>query len=293
MRSNMLNRRPPMLKDPSLGLRSPSRAWWWCVSHMQWRLLLLVMLFSSQPLLAQSTPTTLPQTQVVVTQVRPANGQAWRTPHQQATRLPLVVQQTLAPQDLVTTGAETWVQLLFRPACQVWIAPNSRVLIRNLQHNTDGGQLELLVGKVRATVGSLLGLSEEHFSITAESVFAAPRGTDFIAERTVSNQLEVTVLEGVVEVGNQAGDRAMVSPGQTMLVSLMGPLAPAVSTIGVEERRRATTQPGFVVRTPSMPPVVLEFSENGHSSGGSSDGSSLAPPVAIPPIRPWTVELKP
>lgn len=234
--------------------------------------------------------------EVVVTQVRPASGQAWRTPSGQEIRLPLVVKQTLQNQDLITTGPDTWVQLLFRPSCQVWIGPNSRVLVKNLQYGANDGQVELIFGKVRATLGSLLGLSEEHFSVTAESVFAAPRGTDFVAERATGGPLHIAVLEGLVEVGNASGERVQLQEGSHMAFALEGPLNPTPLPNLTVELVKQYKQPGLQVQLPPVSTLPQAPVLPGAAQGvlePTANSSPLAPPVVIPPPRPWAVELNP
>jgi len=267
-------------------------------------------LAGSEPVMAQSaavaaTPgtstTAVPASPdggqpVVVTQVRPASGQAWRTPYGQDIRLPLVVQQSLQSRDLIVTGTDTWVQLLFRPSCQVWIGPDSRVLVKNLQYGANDGQVEVLFGQLRATIGSLLGLSEEHFSVTAESVFAAPRGTDFVVERAPDGPLEIAVLEGQVEVGNAAGERLLLNEGQHMSVSLQGMLNPLPLPALSGERLKRLQLPGVLVQTP--PATGANALPTGpsplHASWDPTNGTlPLTPPVVIPPPRPWVVELNP
>lgn len=247
------------------------------------------------------TPAVVPtpsegEQQVVVTQVRPASGQAWRTPYGQDIRQPLVIQQALQSRDLIITGTDTWVQLLFRPGCQVWIGPDSRVLVKNLQYGANDGQVEVLFGKLRATIGSLLGLSEEHFSVTAESVFAAPRGTDFLVERTPNGPLELAVLEGQVEVGNAVGERLLLNEGQHVAVSLQGTLNPIPLAALTPERIRRFQQPGVQVQTPASPGAIslpTGPSPLPTSWDPTTGNLPLTPPVVIPPPRPWVVELNP
>lgn len=240
-----------------------------------------------------------------VTQVRPAQGEAWRIPHRGTARVPLQVRQRLEPNDLLITGEGVWVQLLLPPITQVWIGPRTQVLLKNLAPQHESSTVELLVGKVRATLGSLLGGGEESFFLQAETVYAAPRGTDFLMERTDRRGLELTVFEGEVALGREGGPEVHVLAGQGLRLSLDGPLpAPETRSEAELSQKRQGPAGGFSLgelsaegggpsRTaPSLPALDAGLRDAG--AGNTLDPAQSAPlPLLVPPPRTWTVEIHP
>lgn len=247
---------------------------------------------STQGGAAGSSPTSLLHQAgaVIVTRLQPVGGDAQWTPagHQPSRRLE--VGQSLQRGDLISTGPEVWVQLLIVPACQVWIAPNSRILVGNLGNDSENLSLELLLGRVRATFGSLLGDVEERFSITAESVFAAPRGTDFTVERLPSGGLIVQVVEGEVSVGNRAGEGLRLPVGRAVEVQLSGSLSPVSRPLKLEPEK--WTPPASVWLGRGALPLTVPTGSSA-LPGAAQTELPLTPPLALPPSQPWWVELKP
>ncbi|MFM7200945.1 MAG: FecR domain-containing protein [Myxococcota bacterium] len=227
---------------------------------------------------------------VIVTRLQPVGGDAQWTPAGQQPSRRLEVGQSLQRGDLISTGPEVWVQLLFVPACRVWIAPNSRILVGNLGNDSENLSLELLLGRVRATFGSLLGDVEERFSITAESVFAAPRGTDFTVERLPSGGLIVQVVEGEVAVGNRAGEGLRLPVGRAVEVQLSGSLSPVSRPLKLEPEK--WTPPASVWLGRGALPLTVPAGSSA-LPGAAQIELPLTPPLALPPTQPWVVELKP
>ena len=269
----------------------------------------------------QPPPAVLPQTKAApsspapvthsatlkpsVTQIRPAHGEAWRIPHLGTSRVPLLVRQGLEPNDLLITGEGVWVQLLLPPITQVWIGPRTQVLLKNLAHQDEASTVELLVGKVRATLGSLLGAGEESFFLQAETVFAAPRGTDFLMERTDRRGLELTVFEGEVALGREGGPEVRVLAGQGLRLSLDGPLPePETRSEAELAQKRQGPVGGFSLGDGAQegdgPPRAaspLPSPDAGLRDlglGTALDPGQSAPlPLLVPPPRTWTVEIHP
>lgn len=231
-----------------------------------------------------------PDGTVVVTRIQPSPAGARLTPAGSEQSRALEVGQTLQSGDLITTGPETWVQLLFVPACQVWLAPAGQVLVGNLRSEEENIGLELMLGRLRTTFGSLLGDLEERFSITAESVFAAPRGTDFTVERLSTGALLVQVVEGEVAVGNRGGEGLRLPVGRAVEVQLQGALSPVSRPLKLEPER--WSPPASVKLGRSDLPLTLPTPVS-PLPGAAQTELPLTPPLPLPPAQPWTVELKP
>jgi hypothetical protein len=152
--------------------------------------------------------------------------------------MPLQLRSPVGEQDLLETGSTTWVQLFFPPACQVWIAPNSKVLVSRLVPESGmSATLQVVIGQVRATIGSLLGYPEQVFGVEAESVYAAPRGTDFVVVREAPGRSQVVVIEGAVELSGQALGSLRLEAGQLARLGEGGQLL-GTSSLQIGELQR-------------------------------------------------------
>lgn len=256
---------------------------------------------SSDAQAQSSSPPGVVLKQAVVTQIRPPQGEAWRTPHLGSTRIPLTLRQALEPHDLLVTGEGVWVQLLLPPVTQVWIGPKSQVLLKNLSPQEGPSTVELLVGKVRATLGSLLSSGEEPFFLQAETVFAAPRGTDFLMERSERRTLELTVLEGEVALGREGQPDVRIRAGEGVTLSLDGPLPlPGVRSSAELEQKRQGPTGGFTLEDSLSNEVPSShWPSLGAGLEDISTGRTFDPvlegilPLLVPPARTWTVEVRP
>lgn len=153
--------------------------------------------------------------------------------------------QILEKNALVCTGPGVSVLLFFPPSAQVWIGPNSRVDVSGYVPDQPSW-IELMVGRVRATFGlNVSGLPE--FRVKAGSVFAAPFGTDFLMARTSEGTVDVTVLEGSVNVGGAEGAPVKVDAG-------LGVTATPEGRVGTPER---VSGEGLTLRLRQATPSLL------------------------------------
>jgi hypothetical protein len=118
----------------------------------------------------------------------------------------------LDPESTIET-AQGSLLLSLQDGSQVLIKSHSRIVLKSPQIG-QGRHLELLIGKIIATVQKRLG-NPPPFRIGTPSAVITVRGTRFSVEVTKKNRTYVEVFEGVVEVqGLAAGARAvLVRPG--------------------------------------------------------------------------------
>jgi hypothetical protein len=118
----------------------------------------------------------------------------------------------LDPESTIET-AQGSLLLSLQDGSQVLIKSHSRVVLKSPQIG-QGRYLELLIGKIIATVQKRLG-NPPPFRIGTPSAVITVRGTRFSVEVTKKNRTYVEVFEGVVEVqGLAAGGRSvLVRPG--------------------------------------------------------------------------------
>lgn len=175
---------------------------------------------------------------IVVTRIAPPKGRAWL----ERDLSPLQTLQRIGVEDVLCTDSSTWVQLLFLPSSQVWIGPDSRIAIAAYAPHASPqtSTLRVLTGWLRLTVGHL-GLGRQEFLIDAESVLAAPRGTDIAVTRSPLGEVIVSVTAGEAMVKNRAGNTQRVAAGQRILVDGAGQMT--LRPIVIEPRTTAKKRP--------------------------------------------------
>lgn len=184
---------------------------------------------------------------------------------------------------LVCTGPGVSVLLFFPPSAQVWIGPNSRVDVSGYVPDQPSW-IELMLGRVRATFGfNESGLPE--FRVKAGSVFAAPFGTDFLIERAANGAVEVTVLEGSVQVGGGDGAPVKVEAGLSVSATPEGRVGTPERVPGerLEQRTRLTT-PTVLLQRPGLGLEIPRRDAVSTAPRYFDRDPSIRAPESIPPM---------
>ena len=193
--------------------------------------------------------------------------------------------------DVLTTGRDTWVELLFLPQVRVQVGPLSEDVVDVFEPDSPPGEtlFRLMRGVIRVTVGHL-GLAYQKFVVDAVGVQAAPMGTDFLMNRDAAGAVQVAVLEGWVEVWNEAGERVEVPAGSQVRADANGRLGP-VEAIPPGESPSMGGPTDYAPLIPGLPTGPDDVQDGGATSattrsvvgeGGASSSSSAAPTAATP-----------
>lgn len=130
----------------------------------------------------------------------------------------LTVGDKLNQEDTVTAKNGS-AMIEFADQSRLLLKPNSAVRMKGLRYYQRGGiantQIELLKGRVRASVEKLKGL-ESRFDISTPAAVAAVRGTEFRVGFTPSDNNQkaamiTELLEGKVNVANDIGKQQLLA----------------------------------------------------------------------------------
>ncbi|MGE3973830.1 MAG: FecR domain-containing protein [Bdellovibrionales bacterium] len=128
---------------------------------------------------------------------------------------PLKLGQGVFNEDIIRTGEDGKIKIMFLDKTTVSLIPKSKTQI---QYEGKPGEsktlLDLMYGTIRSTVTSNQEHSE-HFQIRTPSAVAGVRGTDFITTYYETSKItKVQTLEGSVELKSLAGkNKVLVSGG--------------------------------------------------------------------------------
>ena len=138
--------------------------------------------------------------------VQVQDDQAWRT---------LEDGEPLENGDRVRTGENSTLHLLLADGSSLVLGPNSEATLDSLGTGAEGSQtlIGLVHGLVNAMVEHLKAGSR--FEVSTQDAVAAVKGTDFEVSVGVDLGSQVTVNNGVVQLGDRQGQHfAPVAPGE-------------------------------------------------------------------------------
>lgn len=132
------------------------------------------------------------------------------------------------PKDTVVAGKDSRAKIIMTDKNVLNISPESKIEITNYEYKNDGEKknvlLNVLYGKVRATVNQKYDEEENKFHVKTPSAVAGVRGTDFLTSyNSQSKQSQIITFSGAVQVGNVGANNnilnpVIVKPGQSTTV---------------------------------------------------------------------------
>jgi hypothetical protein len=133
--------------------------------------------------------------------------------------------------DRVIAGKDARAKIVMTDKNVLNISPNSEVIIETYKTAEADGKkevsLNVLYGKVRATVNQKYDGEKSKFQVKTPSAVAGVRGTDFVTEHNAStNQSKVVAFEGTVSVSDESGKNPVsVHAGEMSVAKGDGPPA--------------------------------------------------------------------
>jgi hypothetical protein len=148
---------------------------------------------------------------------------------------PLAEGEKVCQGDEIKTAADSRAKLVMEDGNVLNVNPSSGIKIES--YANDGGQkkkvlLNVMYGKMRATVNQKYDGEGQTFQVKTKSAVAGVRGTDFLtAFEPKGNKMQVVTFEGKVEVGKSGPggsimNSVMVGPGQKTEAGIGAPPAP-------------------------------------------------------------------
>ncbi|HPD18816.1 MAG TPA: FecR domain-containing protein [Candidatus Goldiibacteriota bacterium] len=131
--------------------------------------------------------------------------------------------------DMVITGYDSYVEIVFDDATIVKLDPNSKLVVRTLKREKENKTvIELIKGRLMGVINKLKG--KEEFAVKTKLAMAAVKGTELIVE--TGDEDSVGVFEGRVEVvsyndeGNVKKKIILNKNQETKIVKYIGPGEP-------------------------------------------------------------------
>ncbi len=190
------------------------------------------------------------------------------------------------PGDTIETKKDARAKLVMVDKNIINISPDSKFQLEkyeyNAQTNKKGAILNVIYGKVRATVSQKYDGEENRFQVKTKSSVAGVRGTDFMVSfNETTNTSKVITFEGRVEVGQgldamgKIQNPVTVDPGQFTVANLNAP--PSLPSTVPQEEFKSLSQ-STVAETQEMPTGEGERSPSQSNEGdGSREPSSTQP----------------
>ena len=218
--------------------------------------------------------------------------------------------------DMITSGADSRAKIVMADKNVINVSPDSKIMIE--KYENDGKdkknvELNVLYGKVRASVEQKYDGEKSKFNIKTPSAVAGVRGTDFMAGFNPSTKVtQVITFSGTVAVGTLGPggtirNPVFVQPGQMAQIG-MGQSATQPTSVPKEELGKANSEtnaesnsnrapdvasPGSEPSSPSMVdnadkgPAI--FTDDTKPKGPEGPPPTLPPPPPTPPPPPQVV----
>lgn len=143
------------------------------------------------------------------------------------------------PGDTISAGKDARAKVVMTDKNILNISPDTKIEIAKYefkpQEDKKNVLLNVVYGKVRATVSQKYDGDKSQFNVKTPSAVAGVRGTDFITQHSpVTNTSKVVTFSGRVDVGSGFGadgkivNPVSVSPGQFTVATNQAPPAPPV-----------------------------------------------------------------
>lgn len=159
-------------------------------------------------------------------------------------QVPAKVGMKVVEADTVIAGKDARAKIVMKDKNVLNISPESKIIIEKYQAAGEGGDknvtLNVLYGKVRATVNQKYDGEKSKFHVKTPSAVAGVRGTDFITGYKIeTKQAEFVTFEGKVEVGQMGAggtitNSVFVNPGE-MTTSIAGAVPNPPSEVPKQE----------------------------------------------------------
>lgn len=240
-------------------------------------LFLLLILATGQFALAQSNGTfTVVKGDVQVTS---ANGTTEKAK----------VGKKVNPADVITAGAESRAKIVMADKNVINISPETKMALEKyvFDPSTDNKQVTLNVvyGKVRATVEQKYDGEKNKFHIKTPAAVAGVRGTDFLTSYSAkTRETKIITFEGKVAVGlpgpgGQIMNPVFVTPGQMTTTTQGAPPTPPVSVPAEEFNKvksdsQAEPAKNETTKTDSAAPQKEEKGEDKKEDAAKSDAAA-------------------
>lgn len=148
--------------------------------------------------------------------------------------------------DEITAGADSRAKIVMSDKNVLNVSPDSKIVIAKYENKGDekNVQIEVMYGKVRASVEEKYDGDKSKFNIKTPSAVAGVRGTDFITGYNLQTQKsEITTFTGTVAVGTPGpggviSNPVFVRPGQQTSVSSGAAAPEAPRSVPREELNR-------------------------------------------------------
>lgn len=180
------------------------------------------------------------------------------------------VEYKLSDGDRIKTGEKTSVLVKYPDGSSLIVGKASEVVIR--ESNPESQKVALNYGVTRVVVAKshLLGKvknAPHRFFINTHTAVMGARGTDFVvsamqAQGSVSATMEVHILEGIVDVGENEtrfaqGNVTPVTVGQQLSASSQGVSQPATLDRAKYIEQLKVNQPAFEKLSPPNAPLAV------------------------------------
>lgn len=146
---------------------------------------------------------------------------------------------SIFPEDIVRTGAESRLQIVCNDGLQIVIGAGTELAVRSYLTNETGGRLEVLLGLLRGIVRLIGAVSAtpRTIEIDTRTAVASVRSTEWLIESTDKGTGVLAILGQVTVIG-LAGGQVVLQPGEgTDVAPGIAPKPPA--TWGLARRRDA------------------------------------------------------
>lgn len=204
------------------------------------------------------------------------------------------------PGDTIETKKDARAKLVMVDKNIINISPDSKFQLEkyeyNEKENKKGAILNVIYGKVRATVTQKYDGEENKFQVKTKSSVAGVRGTDFMVSFSqTTNTSKVVTFEGRVEVGSgldatgRIQNPVVVDPGQFTVASANAvPTSPAtmpqeeLNSLSQQTVAEAPSSNENSGREPAQGEQGSEEKKKEGGSGSSREPSSQQPGAAAP-----------
>lgn len=212
---------------------------------------------------------------------------------------PAKVGKKVFPGDAIAAGADSRAKVVMSDKNVLNVSPDSKIVIEKYENNgadKKNVELNVLYGKVRASVEQKYDGEKSKFNIKTPSAVAGVRGTDFITGYNPTTKVsQVITFSGVVAVGT-AGPNGSISnpvfvrPGQ-MTSTSAGQAPQAPTAVPTEELKTMNTDSVSAndAGGPDAPAVASGGTaepakkEDGGRAPASESSSTAAAPAASAP----------
>lgn len=164
--------------------------------------------------------------------------------------------------DILKTSYKSRIKISFVDNSIIYVAPKSQFKIENYKYNKEKKErnsvLNLLGGRVKLLVAKLSS-KKRNFKIKTATATVGVRGTEFIVSTEITNESEILVLSGSVEVINPLDEtKQSILLGKNDILKTIGNLPvmnPSKAT--KEDFKRLTAQ----LNIPTMIKLKLNYSK--------------------------------